>query len=192
MTIFGDIFHSLRCDCGSQLDFAMRKIVENGSGIIVYLRQEGRGIGLRNKIKAYKLQQEKNLDTVEANNALGFKADLRDYGVGAQILKDLGAKELIVMTNNPKKIELLTSNGITVKERVPLKVSVNPNNENYLKTKAKKRIDELNEAKENQPTIGSLAPDFSGPTLDGGLTSLSDVKTLRTIAPNFCVFLRKA
>jgi len=134
----GDIFHSLRCDCGSQLDFAMKKIVEKGSGIIVYLRQEGRGIGIRNKIKAYKLQQEKNLDTVEANNALGFKADLRDYGVGAQILKDLGAKELIVMTNNPKKLIGLEGHDLKIADRVPVKIKPSEHNEKYLSIKKTK------------------------------------------------------
>ncbi len=134
----GDIFHSLRCDCGSQLDFAMKKIVEKGSGIIVYLRQEGRGIGIRNKIKAYKLQQEKNLDTVEANNALGFKADLRDYGVGAQILKDLGAKELIVITNNPKKLIGLEGHDLKIADRVSVKIKPSEHNEKYLSIKKTK------------------------------------------------------
>ena len=134
----GDIFHSLRCDCGSQLDFAMKKIVKEGSGIIVYLRQEGRGIGIKNKIKAYKLQQEKNMDTVEANNALGFKADLRDYGVGAQILKDLGAKELIVMTNNPKKLIGLEGHDLKIAERLPVVIKPSKHNEKYLSVKKKK------------------------------------------------------
>ncbi len=134
----GDIFHSLRCDCGSQLDFAMKKIVEKGSGIIVYLRQEGRGIGIENKIKAYKLQQERNLDTVEANNALGFKADLRDYGVGAQILKDLGAKELIIMTNNPKKLIGLEGHDLEISERLPVKIKPSKHNEKYLSIKKTK------------------------------------------------------
>ena len=138
----GDIFHSLRCDCGSQLDFAMKKIVEKGSGIIVYLRQEGRGIGIENKIKAYKLQQEKNLDTVEANNVLGFKADLRDYGVGAQILKDLGAKELIIMTNNPKKLIGLEGHDLEISERLPVKIKPSKHNEKYLSIK-KTKLDHL-------------------------------------------------
>ena len=116
----------------------MKKIVEKGSGIIVYLRQEGRGIGLKNKIKAYKLQQEKNLDTVEANNALGFKADLRDYGVGAQILKNLGAKELIVMTNNPKKLIGLEGHDLKIADRVSINIDSSEHNEKYLSIKKTK------------------------------------------------------
>ena len=116
----------------------MNKIVEKGSGIIVYLRQEGRGIGIENKIKAYKLQQEQNLDTVEANNALGFKADLRDYGVGAQILKDLGAKELIIMTNNPKKLIGLEGHDLKISERIPVKIKPTKHNEKYLSSKKTK------------------------------------------------------
>ena len=116
----------------------MKKIVEKGSGIIVYLRQEGRGIGIRNKIKAYKLQQEKNLDTVEANNALGFKADLRDYGVGAQILKDLGAKELIVMTNNPKKLIGLEGHDLKIADRLPVNIKPSEYNKKYLSIKKTK------------------------------------------------------
>ena len=109
----GDVFQSQRCDCGEQLEMAMHQISENKSGIIVYLRQEGRGIGLKHKIKAYKLQ-EKGMDTVEANNELGFSADLRDYGVGAQILKDLDATKLTIMTNNPKKLIGLEGHGLTL------------------------------------------------------------------------------
>ena len=116
----------------------MNKIVEKGSGIIVYLRQEGRGIGIENKIKAYKLQQEKNLDTVEANNALGFKADLRDYGVGAQILKDLGAKELIIMTNNPKKLIGLEGHDLKISDGIPVKIKPTKHNEKYLSIKKTK------------------------------------------------------
>ena len=130
----GDVFHSLRCDCGEQLDAAMTAINSNGSGIIVYLKQEGRGIGLKHKIKAYKLQEE-GLDTVEANVKLGFKPDLRDYGVGAQILKDLGAKKITVLTNNPKKLIGLKGHGLEIVNREPIEVIAGENNKNYLNTK---------------------------------------------------------
>jgi len=133
----GDVFGSQRCDCGAQLDLAMKNISDNGSGIIVYLRQEGRGIGLKHKIQAYKLQ-EGGMDTVEANEKLGFPPDLRDYGVGAEILKNLGAKDLIIMTNNPKKLIGLEGYGLNIIDRVP--VVTKPTNENskYLKTKKEK------------------------------------------------------
>ena len=133
----GDVFHSLRCDCGNQLDAAMDTISSNKSGIIVYLRQEGRGIGLKHKIKAYKLQ-ESGLDTVEANEKLGFKPDLRDYGVGAQILKDLGAKKLTVLTNNPKKLIGLEGHGLEIISRMPIVTKPNKENKKYLKTKKDK------------------------------------------------------
>tara|TARA_B110000444_G_C18808042_1_gene581049 strand:+ start:633 stop:1829 length:1197 start_codon:yes stop_codon:yes gene_type:complete len=133
----GDVLHSSRCDCGSQLDMAMRKIAEKGSGIIVYLKQEGRGIGLKHKIKAYKLQED-GLDTVEANEMLGFAPDLRDYGVGAQILKDLGVNTITIMTNNPKKLIGLEGHGIKIVGRAPIQVSPLKNNEKYLKTKKNK------------------------------------------------------
>ncbi len=133
----GDIFHSLRCDCGNQLDAAIEAINNNGSGIIVYLRQEGRGIGLKHKIRAYKLQ-EKGMDTVEANEKLGFKPDLRDYGVGAQILKDLGVSRLTVMTNNPKKLIGLEGHGLKIINRIPIVVEPNDENKKYLNTKKKK------------------------------------------------------
>ena len=133
----GDVFHSLRCDCGNQLDAAMDTISSNKSGIIVYLRQEGRGIGLKHKIKAYKLQ-ESGLDTVEANEKLGFKPDLRDYGVGAQILKDLGAKKLTVLTNNPKKLIGLEGHGLEIISRIPIVAKPNKENKKYLKTKKDK------------------------------------------------------
>ena len=135
--ITGDIFSSSRCDCGKQLEYAMKTIVENGSGVIVYLKQEGRGIGLKHKIKAYKLQDE-GLDTVEANQELGFPPDMRDYGTGAQILKDLKISKLRVMTNNPKKLVGLEGHGLKIEERVKINVSLNKENEKYLKTKAKK------------------------------------------------------
>jgi len=133
----GDIFHSLRCDCGNQLDASIETINNNGSGIIIYLRQEGRGIGLKHKIKAYKLQ-EGGMDTVEANKELGFKPDLRDYGVGAQILKDLGVTKLTVLTNNPKKLVGLEGHGLEITNRIPIVIEPNDENKNYLKTKKEK------------------------------------------------------
>ena len=135
--VTGDIFSSKRCDCGAQLDYAMKKIVEVGCGIIIYLKQEGRGIGLKHKIKAYKLQDE-GLDTVEANEKLGFPPDMRDYGTGAQILKDLGVTKLNVMTNNPKKLVGLEGHGLEISERIKIKMPSEPENEKYLSTKAKK------------------------------------------------------
>ncbi len=133
----GDVFGSKRCDCGEQLHRAMEIIDEKGSGVILYMRQEGRGIGLVNKLKAYELQ-DKGLDTVEANIKLGFKADLRDYGIGAQILVDLGVRKMRLMTNNPKKIVGLEGYGLKVVERVPVETSPHERNLVYLKTKKKK------------------------------------------------------
>ena len=135
--VTGDIFSSKRCDCGAQLDHAMKKIVEAGSGIIIYLKQEGRGIGLKHKIQAYKLQDE-GLDTVEANEKLGFPPDMRDYGTGAQILKDLGVTKLNVMTNNPKKLVGLEGHGLEICERIKITMPTEPENERYLSTKEKK------------------------------------------------------
>ena len=134
----GDIFGSLRCDCQSQLHAAMKKIAEEGKGVLVYMRgHEGRGIGLINKLKAYKLQEE-GYDTVDANHKLGFNADLRDFGTGAQILLDIGVRKMKLMTNNPRKIVALEGFGLEVVERVPLIIKPNPYNQNYLETKKNK------------------------------------------------------
>ncbi len=133
----GEVFHSQKCDCGDQLDKAMEIIDKKGSGVILYMRQEGRGIGLTNKIKAYDLQS-KGHDTVEANRMLGFDADLRDYGIGAQILADLGLNEVSLLTNNPKKVVGLEGYGIKIVERVPLEISPGKVNRAYLKTKKSK------------------------------------------------------
>lgn len=135
--VTGDVFGSLRCDCGEQVHKAMRMIAEEGRGVFLYMRQEGRGIGIHNKLKAYQLQDQ-GLDTVEANIALGFEPDLRDYGVGAQILADLGLREIRLLTNNPKKIIGLESYGLKVVESVRLLVKPNEHNKNYLKTKKEK------------------------------------------------------
>ena len=133
----GDLLGSEKCDCGEQFSVSMSKMKNEGNGILLYLNQEGRGIGLANKMRAYHLQSI-GFDTVDANHRLGFEDDERDLEIAAKILRSLDVNDVKLMTNNPKKIELLTSHGITVKERVPLIVSMNPNNENYLKTKAKK------------------------------------------------------
>jgi 3,4-dihydroxy 2-butanone 4-phosphate synthase/GTP cyclohydrolase II len=133
----GDVFHSLRCDCGNQLELALQRIQNEGKGILLYLEQEGRGIGLINKLKAYELQ-EHGLDTVEANERLGFPSDLRDYGIGCQILFDLGARKLRLMTNNPKKYAAMEGYGLTVVEQIPLIAGVGEENRRYLEAKRDK------------------------------------------------------
>jgi 3,4-dihydroxy 2-butanone 4-phosphate synthase/GTP cyclohydrolase II len=134
----GDVFGSMRCDCGDQMDRALEIIQETGRGVFLYMRQEGRGIGLANKLQAYKLQEDLGLDTVEANQELGFKPDLRDYGIGAQILVDLGVREIRLLTNNPKKVVGLEAYGLSIVERVPIIVPPNEVNMDYLATKRTK------------------------------------------------------
>src|SRR5262249_22987204 len=133
----GDVFHSLRCDCGEQLESALSMIEREGKGVLLYLSQEGRGIGLLNKLRAYKLQEE-GLDTVEANEKLGLPADLRDYGIGAQILVDLGLSSIPILTNNPKKIRGLEGYGLSVTDQIPIEHAPNEHNASYLRTKAER------------------------------------------------------
>jgi 3,4-dihydroxy 2-butanone 4-phosphate synthase/GTP cyclohydrolase II len=130
----GDVFHSLRCDCGEQLESALSMIEREGRGVLLYLSQEGRGIGLLNKLRAYKLQEE-GLDTVDANLRLGLPADLRDYGIGAQILSDLGLTSIRILTNNPKKISGMAGYGLSVTDQIPIQHVANPHNEAYLRAK---------------------------------------------------------
>ena len=134
----GDIFESRLCDCGSQLHQAMQQVAEAGKGVVLYMRQEGRGIGLLSKLQAYKLQQEEGLDTVEANQRLGFAPDLRHYGIGAQILIDLGVRQMRLLTNNPKKVVGVDGYGLHIVERVPIQIPPNQNNRRYLRTKKEK------------------------------------------------------
>jgi len=131
----GDIFGSMRCDCGKQLHQAMTMVAGEGSGVIIYLRQEGRGIGLVNKLKAYELQQKEGLDTVEANRQLGFKDDLRDYGIGAQMLREIGVRKMRLLTNNPKKMVGLEGYGLSITEQIPIEVEANEYNRCYLECK---------------------------------------------------------
>ncbi|MBA5849830.1 bifunctional 3,4-dihydroxy-2-butanone-4-phosphate synthase/GTP cyclohydrolase II [Clostridium sp. cel8] len=133
----GDVFHSLRCDCGEQLKSSMRQIEKEGEGVLLYMNQEGRGIGIANKIKAYNLQEE-GMDTVEANLALGFPADMRDYTIGAKILQDIGIKKIRLLTNNPKKIDGLSNYGLEIVERVPIEVKISKQSERYMRTKKEK------------------------------------------------------
>lgn len=134
----GDIFGSMLCDCGTQLHQAMAQVAADGKGVVLYMRQEGRGIGLLPKLQAYRLQQEEGLDTVEANNRLGYGADLRHYGIGAQIIHDLGIRQIRLLTNNPRKVVGLEGYGLRITERVPIQVPPNQNNKVYLKTKKDK------------------------------------------------------
>jgi 3,4-dihydroxy 2-butanone 4-phosphate synthase/GTP cyclohydrolase II len=134
----GDVLHSAKCDCGPQLQFAMKQVADAGRGVIVYMRQEGRGIGLLNKLKAYKLQQEEGLDTVEANRRLGFAPDLRHFGIGAQILHDLGVRDIRLLTNNPRKVIGLEGYGLRIVERVPIQMPAGAHNRDYLQTKKAK------------------------------------------------------
>jgi 3,4-dihydroxy 2-butanone 4-phosphate synthase/GTP cyclohydrolase II len=135
--VTGDIFGSCRCDCGSQLHAAMQMVEREGKGIVLYMKQEGRGIGLLNKLRAYKLQED-GLDTVEANLQLGFEMDSRDYGIGAQILSDLGVSKIRLITNNPKKRVGLMGYGLEIVDNIPIEIAPNPHNEKYLKTKRDK------------------------------------------------------
>ncbi|VTT98419.1 -dihydroxy-2-butanone 4-phosphate synthase : 3,4-dihydroxy-2-butanone 4-phosphate synthase OS=Thermodesulfobacterium commune DSM 2178 GN=HL41_00245 PE=4 SV=1: DHBP_synthase: GTP_cyclohydro2 [Gemmataceae bacterium] len=142
----GDVLHSAKCDCGPQLQYAMQQVAAAGRGVIVYMRQEGRGIGLLNKLKAYKLQQEEGLDTVEANRRLGFAPDLRHFGIGAQILHDLGVRDIKLLTNNPRKVIGLEGYGLRIVERVPIQMVPGDHNRDYLATKKAKLghlLDEL-------------------------------------------------
>ncbi|MCG9129927.1 bifunctional 3,4-dihydroxy-2-butanone-4-phosphate synthase/GTP cyclohydrolase II [Candidatus Poribacteria bacterium] len=134
----GDVFGSLRCDCGEQLQIALGYIEEEGKGVLLYMRQEGRGMGLKDKIRAYHLQDNEGLDTVEANERLGFPPDLRDYGIGAQILADLGVKKMRLMTNNPHKVKGLSGYGLEIVEQIPLQTTPNSHNKHYLQTKRTK------------------------------------------------------
>lgn len=156
----GDVLGSLRCDCGAQLDAALRKIAEEGQGVLLYLRQEGRGIGLLDKLRAYDLQDE-GYDTVEANRMLGHEADERDYSIGALILKDLGISSVRLLTNNPEKIESLEQHGISVQDRVPLGPHVNKHNADYLRTKVNRMRHMLDLGPTNGATAGSSAKEES-------------------------------
>ncbi|HTE04804.1 MAG TPA: bifunctional 3,4-dihydroxy-2-butanone-4-phosphate synthase/GTP cyclohydrolase II [Planctomycetota bacterium] len=155
----GDVLGSLRCDCGAQLKAAMHKVAQEGEGIVLYMRQqEGRGIGLANKMRAYHLQQTQGLDTVEANRALGLPVDIRDYGVGAQILRDLGVREMRLLTNNPSKYHAMNGYGLKITERVPLQVQPDRHNERYLRTKRDKLGHALDLLGDALPAPGQPGP----------------------------------
>jgi 3,4-dihydroxy 2-butanone 4-phosphate synthase/GTP cyclohydrolase II len=143
----GDVLGSMMCDCGPQLENALERIGREGRGVLLYMRQEGRGIGLASKLQAYKLQQEENLDTVEANRRLGFPADLRHYGIGAQILHELGVRQIRLLTNNPKKVVGIDGHGLAIVEKVPIEIPPNASNRRYLETKALRMGHELRLAK---------------------------------------------
>jgi 3,4-dihydroxy 2-butanone 4-phosphate synthase / GTP cyclohydrolase II len=132
------VLHSAKCDCGPQLKYAMQQVAAAGRGVIVYMRQEGRGIGLLNKLRAYRLQQDEGLDTVEANKRLGFAPDLRNFGIGAQILHDLGVRQIRLLTNNPRKVIGLEGYGLKIVERVPIQMTPGAFNKSYLQTKREK------------------------------------------------------
>jgi 3,4-dihydroxy 2-butanone 4-phosphate synthase/GTP cyclohydrolase II len=144
----GDVFGSRRCECGHQLQQAMEMVARAGKGVVLYMRQEGRGIGLLAKLKAYRLQQEKGIDTVEANRQLGYAPDLRHYGIGAQILVDLGIRQIRLLTNNPKKVVGLDGYGLRIVERVPIQIEPNEDNREYLKAKKDKLGHLLDEMRE--------------------------------------------
>jgi len=155
----GDVFGSSRCDCGSQLHAAMQMVDQEGSGVILYMRQEGRGIGLVNKLKAYNLQDEEGLDTVEANVQLGFKPDLRDYGIGAQILRDLGVRKMQLLTNNPKKIVGLEGYGLQVVDRFPIEIVCESENKEYLRCKRDKMGHLLEIYEDEQTPLSDVSGD---------------------------------
>lgn len=147
----GDVLHSAKCDCGPQLKYAMQQVAEAGRGVIVYMRQEGRGIGLLNKLRAYKLQDEEGLDTVEANKRLGFAPDLRHFGIGAQILHELGVRDIKLLTNNPRKVIGLDGYGLRIVERVPIQIPAGEHNRDYLQTKKAKLGHLLDEIEPGEP-----------------------------------------